>query len=95
MWWMTANTVNPPSVRWDYGPWSSYAYQRLSGWEAGEARPGALPKTPLAAHLGSMASRRERVQFADFYAELAQTMPVTRPRLICTGPISYRGKELL
>src|SRR5215471_2812634 len=79
----------------DYGPWSSYAYQRLSGWEPGEARPGEFPKTPIAAHLGSMSGRRERVQFADFYAELVQTTPVTRPRLIFTSPISYRGQELL
>jgi 5-methyltetrahydropteroyltriglutamate--homocysteine methyltransferase len=79
----------------DYGPWSNYAYQRLSGWEPEGARPNQPPATPLATRLGSMAGRRERVQFAEFYEELSQTLPVTRPRLIFTGPIRYQGMALL
>ena len=79
----------------DYGPWSSYATFRLSGWEPEQVRAGAAPITPHAAQLASMGGRRERREFAEFYEELTGTTRpgVARPRNIFTGPISYVGQD--
>jgi 5-methyltetrahydropteroyltriglutamate--homocysteine methyltransferase len=69
----------------DYGPWISYAWGRLSGWELGE--PGDRPL---------LASRRDRMQFADFYREFdgtefkSSSSLTPRPPLF-TGPIAYTG----
>jgi hypothetical protein len=46
----------------DYEAWSSYAWARLSGWEPGEAGP-----------LPTLATRRDRQKFAEFYRELDAT----------------------
>jgi len=70
----------------DYGPWQSYAYERLAGWEPG--KPGE--PSPLS-------RRRERQRFPEFYAELvmnnAPGPPVGPP--VFSGPISYRGQDAL
>jgi 5-methyltetrahydropteroyltriglutamate--homocysteine methyltransferase len=69
----------------DYGPWISYAWGRLSGWELGE--PGDRPL---------LASRRDRIRFADFYREFdgtefkSSSSLTPRPPLF-TGPITYTG----
>jgi 5-methyltetrahydropteroyltriglutamate--homocysteine methyltransferase len=70
----------------DYGPWLSYAWGRLGGWEFGE--PGA---TPL------LATRRDRAMFAEFYRELDGTGFISSSSLVprppaFTGPITYKGQ---
>ena len=77
----------------DYGAWWSYAYDRLSGFEAKrDASPGFGPT-------GS----KDRADFREFY-ETGQSMPGAEPtasaavRLgstVCVGPISYVGYELI
>ena len=71
----------------DYGAWSSYAWARLSGWEPGE--PGRLP---------ALAGRRDRLKFAEFYAELDATGFRSSSSLggrppVFTGPIAYIGQQ--
>jgi 5-methyltetrahydropteroyltriglutamate--homocysteine methyltransferase len=71
----------------DYGSWSSYAWARLGGWEAGE--PGRLP---------ALAGRRDRARFAEFYAELDATGFRSSSSLggrppVFTGPIAYVGHQ--
>jgi 5-methyltetrahydropteroyltriglutamate--homocysteine methyltransferase len=71
----------------DYGPWASYIWDRLDGWGYGE--PGQRSQ---------LATRRDRVMFADFYREfdgtgfISSSAMAPRPRII-TGPIAYRGQE--
>jgi 5-methyltetrahydropteroyltriglutamate--homocysteine methyltransferase len=68
----------------DYGPWMSYAYERVMGWERAEP----TGETP-------MARRRERQMFPGAYAEI--TMSNARfagaSPVVFTGPIAYRGAE--
>jgi len=70
----------------DYGPWLSYAWGRLGGWEFGEPNT-----TPL------LATRRDRAMFAEFYRELdgtgfiSSSSLVPRPPMF-TGPITYKGE---
>ena len=71
----------------DYGPWQSYAWGRLSGWEPGEQR--GLP---------ALAGRRDRRIFADFYQELDATQFLTSSAVaarppVFTGPIRYKGED--
>jgi 5-methyltetrahydropteroyltriglutamate--homocysteine methyltransferase len=71
----------------DYGPWASYAWGRLSGWEY--AQPGQI---------AMMAGRRDRIQFADFYREFDGTGFISSNSLtprqpVFTGPIAYTGQE--
>jgi 5-methyltetrahydropteroyltriglutamate--homocysteine methyltransferase len=69
----------------DYGPWFSYVWGRLGGWEYGPAG-----ERPL------VADRRDRAMFADFYKELDQggfvssSSQAPRPPVF-TGPITYKG----
>jgi 5-methyltetrahydropteroyltriglutamate--homocysteine methyltransferase len=87
--------------------WISYLYERLSGLEVKEQKPGATFMPPS----------RDRQQFPDFYAEddaqLAQSMmrvallgekglrqrrgivPSGPEVWVCTGPIAYDGVTLL
>jgi 5-methyltetrahydropteroyltriglutamate--homocysteine methyltransferase len=67
----------------DYGAWSSYAYERIAGWQP------APPDTP------AQPSRRERRLFPGTYDEMARGGiggQAGGPPLF-TGPISYRGQE--
>jgi 5-methyltetrahydropteroyltriglutamate--homocysteine methyltransferase len=71
----------------DYGPWLSYAWGRLAGWEFGE--PGQQPL---------LSTRRDRAMFADFYREFDGTGFISSSSLaprppIFTGPISYHGQQ--
>jgi 5-methyltetrahydropteroyltriglutamate--homocysteine methyltransferase len=73
----------------DYGPWVSYAWRRLGGWESGE--PGLMP---------SLARRRDWQRFPGFYAELNQPALTSsnpssgRPQFF-TGPVVYTGHHAL
>ena len=69
----------------DYGAWSSYAYERIAGWEL------APPGTPAGP------ARRDRRLFPGTYEELARggiggANAAGGPPLF-TGPISYRGQD--
>jgi 5-methyltetrahydropteroyltriglutamate--homocysteine methyltransferase len=73
----------------DYGPWSSYAWGRLSGWQPGE--PDRLP---------ALAGRRDRARFAEFYRELDATSFLSSSSMggrppVFTGPIEYVGHRAL
>ena len=84
--------------RVDYAAWQNYAYERLTGWEAGEASQATRPADVDLGRAvpGGIPDRRERhlSEFEDFYLELAKTSP-TSLRLAFTGPISYRGQALI
>jgi 5-methyltetrahydropteroyltriglutamate--homocysteine methyltransferase len=70
----------------DYGPWMSYAYERIGGWEMDETPGGNV-----------MAARRDRQFFPGAYAEItsgATRFASTTPRVF-TGPVVYRGQEAL
>jgi len=72
----------------EYGSWQSYAFERLTGWEYGQE--GMAP---------GLAIRRDRQKFADFYRDEvrmtnAPLPPAARPPIF-TGPIKYRGQELI
>ena len=73
----------------DYGPWVSYAWWRLSGWEFGA--PGIMP---------SLARRRDWQRFPGFYAELNQpaltsSNPSSGRPQVFTGPVVYHGQAAL
>ena len=59
---MTANSARRRIGAIDYGPWISYVWGRLGGWEFGE--PGDRSLLP---------TRRDRIMFADFYREFDGT----------------------
>jgi 5-methyltetrahydropteroyltriglutamate--homocysteine methyltransferase len=61
----------------------SYVNERLAGFEVDRERERASP----------WAGSREAKSFPEFYA---QTLAAARPhRMVCTGPVSYRGKAQL
>lgn len=65
----------------------TYASQRLSGLEP---RPGDRPSP--------FAKSREALSFPEFYAQEAQAQvsaPRRRTRMVCTGPIAYKGHAQL
>src|SRR5579885_703187 len=71
----------------DYGPWHSYVWARLGGWEPGEA-----------AQLSLLGTRRDRMMFADFYREFDGTGFISSSSLsprppVFTGPITYKGQQ--
>jgi 5-methyltetrahydropteroyltriglutamate--homocysteine methyltransferase len=71
----------------DYGPWQSYAWARLEGWEPGP--PRASP---------ALSTRRDRATFAAFYKELdgtqfvSSTATAARPPVV-VGPLKYVGHD--
>jgi len=70
----------------DYGPWMSYAYDRITGWELDDPTSG-----------GVMGARRDRQLFPGAYADItsgATRFAATTPRVF-TGPVSYIGQEAL
>ncbi|HEU0074334.1 MAG TPA: cobalamin-independent methionine synthase II family protein [Dehalococcoidia bacterium] len=70
----------------DYGPWMSYAYERITGWELDQPSSG-----------GVMAARRDRQLFPGAYSEItsgATRFAATTPRVF-TGPVSYVGEPAL
>ncbi len=70
----------------DYGPWMSYAYERITGWEpSGQASAGPL------------ATRRERQMFPGAYEEIVMSnarFAASSPAAF-TGPVTYRGLDAL
>jgi 5-methyltetrahydropteroyltriglutamate--homocysteine methyltransferase len=71
----------------DYGPWMSYAWARLGGWDYGEAGNRML-----------LSKRRDRTMFADFYKEFDGTGFISSSSLaprppVFTGPITYKGQQ--
>ena len=70
----------------DYGPWQSYAYERLGGWERGPATTA----NPLA-------QRRERQLFPGAYSEISMSNApaVAIAPALFTGAITYVGKEAI
>jgi 5-methyltetrahydropteroyltriglutamate--homocysteine methyltransferase len=87
--------------RVNYGAWWNYAFQRLGGLELDgpsldhtpprDARPGELV-------LLNAARRRDRVRFAEAYADRESGVymgprPSTGP--VCVGPLSYTGEDAI
>src|SRR4051812_10902995 len=77
----------------DYGPWQSYAYGRLGGWQPADQVTGAAA-SENAVRLSDSSRRRDWSRFSDFYDEYFQTasfaMRSAPPAF--TGPISYVGQ---
>jgi 5-methyltetrahydropteroyltriglutamate--homocysteine methyltransferase len=70
----------------DYGPWMSYAYERISGWEPGE--PSAV---------SALSQRRDRQLFPGAYGEITMSNArfAAMSPAVFTGPVAYRGSEAL
>src|SRR5437660_8141950 len=78
------------------GDWLSYVEQRFGGFEPRPPAPGAVPL---------IAQGKDREAFADFYRYASEKGTLfyapgeqikrVRPIWVCTGPITYQGKEAL
>jgi 5-methyltetrahydropteroyltriglutamate--homocysteine methyltransferase len=70
----------------DYGPWMSYAYERISGWERGEPT-----------EVNPLAQRRDRQLFPGAYGEITMSNArfAAMSPAVFTGPVAYRGSEAL
>jgi 5-methyltetrahydropteroyltriglutamate--homocysteine methyltransferase len=78
------------------GDWLSYVEARFGGFEPRPPAPGAVPL---------IAQGRDREAFADFYRYASEKGTLfyapgeqikrVRPIWVCTGPITYLGKEAL
>ncbi|SDJ93754.1 5-methyltetrahydropteroyltriglutamate--homocysteine methyltransferase [Actinopolyspora mzabensis] len=90
------------SQRVDYGAWWSYSFQRLGGLELADAplfettHEGARATEEVA--LTSFGNRRDRVGFAEAYADPTSgvevsTSPMNFP--VCRGPLTYVGHEAI
>jgi len=66
----------------DYGAWSGYAWERLSGWEQSPEPP--RPQTSL----------RDRKRFPGVFSELSTGRAGIAPPIF-TSAISYRGQEAI
>jgi 5-methyltetrahydropteroyltriglutamate--homocysteine methyltransferase len=79
----------------DYGPWQSYAFGRLEGWEPYDAAAGKSPTSPSGASLKGMGTRRDWQRFRGFYDEYTQTARFSglSGQPIFSGPIKYRGQQ--
>jgi 5-methyltetrahydropteroyltriglutamate--homocysteine methyltransferase len=69
--------------------WSRYIRERLAGFEARPADPGAVGQSVLPG--------TDKREFPEFYAEYEQTQGFTGAltNWVCTGPISYTGLDAL
>jgi 5-methyltetrahydropteroyltriglutamate--homocysteine methyltransferase len=87
--------------RVNYGAWWNYAFLRLGGLELGG--PSLDHMTPRPARPGEIvlvnaARRRDRVRFAEAYADRESGVymgprPSTGP--VCVGPLSYIGHDMV
>ena len=78
------------------GDWLSYVETRFGGFEPRPPEPGAVPL---------IAQGRDREAFADFYRYASEKGTLfyapgeqikrVRPIWVCTGPITYQGREAL
>jgi len=86
------------SQRVDYAAWRTYAPQRLAGISF-DRMSEELPirrSSPGQIELTSMLDRRDRVQFAETYADAASGIATTSgPSLrgVCIGPVSFIGQS--
>lgn len=87
--------------RVNYGAWWSYSFQRLGGLELSGPGLYDMPKhrsEPGKIVLTSFGDRRDRVRFAEAYAD-PESGITTGPRAsrwpVCTGPITYIGQEAI
>jgi 5-methyltetrahydropteroyltriglutamate--homocysteine methyltransferase len=86
----------------NYGAWWSYCFNRLGGLDlaSGPGLYGQPVKRSRPGHIvvTSMSDRRDRVRFAEVYAD-PQGPASTGPRKahwpICVGPVVYKGQEAL
>jgi 5-methyltetrahydropteroyltriglutamate--homocysteine methyltransferase len=62
-----------------------YYGRRLTGLSSRKLKPGEAPS------MSQMTN--ERMEFADFYKELAPRQGVLTERVVCNGPISYIGQQ--
>lgn len=83
------------------GAWWSYSFQRLGGLELSGPGLYDMPKhrsEPGKIVLTSFGDRRDRVRFAEAYAD-PESGITTGPRAsrwpVCTGPITYIGQEAI
>ena len=87
--------------RYDFGPWWTYIFQRLSGLEMvppGEIRPRRAKPQPGEVVLSTFPERRDWVQFSAAYGDPSSGVALpnreNRPAIpVCRGPISYCGDE--
>jgi 5-methyltetrahydropteroyltriglutamate--homocysteine methyltransferase len=80
--------------RVDYGPWLSYAYGRLGGWEALPAE-AALSDVGVESLLRRGQTRRDRARFEEFYKDEITPVVFGASRMsqaTFTGPVTYRGE---
>jgi 5-methyltetrahydropteroyltriglutamate--homocysteine methyltransferase len=84
------------SQRVDYGAWRTYALQRLGGISVGFLELPIQRSSPGQIVLTSMLDRRDRVRFAETYAD-ATSGPIfttgPSPRGVCIGPVTYIGQS--
>ncbi|HJQ61069.1 MAG TPA: cobalamin-independent methionine synthase II family protein [Vineibacter sp.] len=85
----------------NYGAWWSYSFHRLGGLELKGLGLYDFPvrrSKPGEVVLSSFADRRDRLRFAEAYAD-PESGVSTGPRLknwpTCTGPITYKGHEAI
>ncbi|MBA8826502.1 5-methyltetrahydropteroyltriglutamate--homocysteine methyltransferase [Saccharopolyspora lacisalsi] len=87
------------SQKVDYGAWWSYSFQRLGGLELADTsllettHRGSSTGDPV---LTSFANRRDRVRFADAYADPTSGVSVGGGASrfpVCRGPLTYTGQE--
>ena len=74
-----------------------YTDERLTGFTQVDMGEPSMPASNLAGPWARrIESRHEWRAFRDYYADyLPQAMPPVAPPTVCTGPISYKGQELL
>jgi 5-methyltetrahydropteroyltriglutamate--homocysteine methyltransferase len=88
--------------RVNYGAWWSYCFNRLGGLDlaTGPGLYGQQAKRSRPGHIvvTSMSDRRDRVRFAEVYADPegpASTGPRKAHWPICVGPVVYKGHEAI
>jgi 5-methyltetrahydropteroyltriglutamate--homocysteine methyltransferase len=85
--------------RYDYGPWWTYVYQRLSGLELSQLDIGAIPQArarPGQITLASFGERRDWQRFADAYGDPSSGAALPNRAAVapvCRGPITYQGQD--
>lgn len=74
-----------------------YTDERLTGFTQVGMEEPSMPASNLAGPWARrIESRHEWRAFRDYYAEyLPRAMPPVAPPTVCTGPISYKGQDLL
>src|SRR6202453_2279557 len=85
--------------RYDYGPWWTYVFQRLSGLELSALDIGAIPQAkarPGQITLASFGERRDWQRFSDAYGDPSSGAALPNRAAVapvCRGPITYQGQD--